>query len=142
MLARFSRSEMDDETLWAEFTGVRLSHADWTHRAHIRVAWMFLRRHAIDEAHLLMRVGIIKLNASHDLVESVTRGYHETLTRTWLALVADRQRAQPCDDSAQFFEMHAGSLGKEAPLVHYSRERLFSLEARTMFTPPDLKALP
>ena len=99
--------------------------ASWTHAAHLRVAALFLARHALDEAHLLMRVGIIRLNQAHGLVETATRGYHETLTRVWLVLVA---AGQPTD--------------RDAPLRYYSRDRLFSLEARTIFLLPDLAPLP
>src|SRR5258707_8229350 len=77
-------STLDDVALWEGFVGARLPPAEWTHRAHLRMAWMFLRQHPLDAAHLLFRVGIIKLNASHGLTETVTRGYHETLTRVWL----------------------------------------------------------
>jgi hypothetical protein len=134
---------LDDTTLWTLFDLTTLPKGDWTHAAHLRTAWLFLRRHALDEAHLLMRVGIIKLNASHGLVETASRGYHETLTRVWLALVNAAQRRTPAlADSREFLRTHAEQLGKDAPLRHYSRERLFSVEARARFITPDLAPLP
>jgi hypothetical protein len=134
---------MTDADLWDGFHRSTVSHADWTHHAHLRVAWMFLRRHAVDDAHILMRVGIIRLNAAHGLVETPTRGYHETLTRVWLLLVAAAMRATPdVDASTSFLEAHAATLGKDAPLRHYTRERLLSASARARFVEPDLLALP
>lgn len=137
---RGAGDELDDDRLWVAFHDRTLPHASWTHAAHLRIAWMHLSRYGIDEAHLRMRVGIIRLNAAHGLVESPARGYHETLTRVWLALVAAARRRDAGADSRGFIAAHA--LDRDAPLRHYSRERLFSLEARTMYVPPDLAALP
>ena len=115
----------DDDSLWCAFQDRTLPAARWTHAEHLRIAAMHLARYSLDEAHLLMRVGIIRLNLAHGLVETATRGYHETLTRVWLVLVAAGQAGE-----------------REAPLRYYSRERLFSLAARTMFVAPDLAPLP
>lgn len=132
-----------DDKLWSRFHAASLPAADWTHHAHLRVAWMYSRRHALDDAHILMRVGIIRLNASHGLVETPARGYHETMTRAWLRLVAAAMRSAPeHETSLSFLEAHAARLGKDAPLRHYTRERLLSTEARARFVEPDLLPLP
>jgi hypothetical protein len=56
---------IDDDTLWRTFCDRTLGQAEWTHTAHLRVAWLHLARYPVDEAHLRMRVGIIRLNAAH-----------------------------------------------------------------------------
>ncbi len=133
---------LGDEELWAAFTAAALPAADWTHRAHLRVAWMFLNRHPLDEAHVLMRVGIIRLNAFHGLVETPSRGYHETMTRLWLSLIAALMRTTGAPSSGAFVDACAGSLGKDAALRHYSRDRLTGVRARAVFVEPDLLPLP
>jgi ribosomal protein S18 acetylase RimI-like enzyme len=133
-------SELDDDALWAAFHDRTLSHRRWNHVAHLRIAWLHLARYALDEAHLRMRAGIVRLNAAHGLVETLERGYHETLTRTWLALVAEARRSDACANSAAFVSHHR--IAREAPLRYYTRERLFSAEARAIFVPPDLVPLP
>ena len=131
---------LDDSALWHAFQDRTLPAAQWTHAAHLRVAWMHLARHELDEAHLLMRVGIIRLNASHGLIETPQRGYHETLTRVWLVLVgAARRRSLGADSTSVLAEP---GLDRAAPLAFYRRERLFSVEARTIFVTPDLAPLP
>src|SRR5690348_11419884 len=107
---------MDDAALWGGFTEARLPASEWNHQAHLRVAWLFLDRHPLDEAHLLMRVGIVRLNASHGLVETPSRGYHETMTRVWLALVASlRSSEDPRSPSSdRFVGAHAAALTREA----------------------------
>lgn len=131
---------LDDEALWQGFQEQTLPQAQWTHTAHLRVAWLHLARYGLDEAHLRMRAGIIRLNAVHGLVETPARGYHETLTRVWLVLVAALRSRTPATDSASF--AGAPGLERDAPLRFYSRERLFSIAARAMFITPDLAALP
>jgi multimeric flavodoxin WrbA len=131
---------LNDEALWAAFHERTLTSAQWTHTAHLRMAWMYLARHSIDEAHVLMRIGIIRLNAAQGLVETPSRGYHETVTRVWLALVAAARRVAEGADSASFVAAH--NFGREVPLGFYSRERLFSTMARAMFVEPDLAPLP
>ena len=134
---------MDDRELWERFSAARLPDAAWTHRAHLRMAWLFLERHpAIDEAHILMRVGIIRLNATHGLVETTARGYHETLTRVWLVLVDALRRTEPAESSEAFVDTCAERLGRDAVLGYYSRERLMSVRARATFVDPDLMPLP
>jgi L-amino acid N-acyltransferase YncA len=133
-------AELDDDTLWAAFHARTLSHARWNHAAHLRIAWMHLERYSLEEAHLRMRAGIIRLNATHGLVESPARGYHETLTRVWLVLVAEARRLERGTDSRSFLASHV--LDRDAPLRFYSRERLFSLEARSICVPPDRAELP
>ncbi len=131
-----------DEELWTAFAAGTLPAATWTHRAHLRVAWMFLRRYSLDEAHVLLRVGIIRLNAAHGLVETPARGYHDTLTRLWLSLVAAAMRTTDAPTSDAFVDACAGALGKDAALRHYSRERLTSVRARAIFVEPDVQPLP
>jgi hypothetical protein len=133
---------MDDRALWDAFSESRLPADRWTHREHLRVAWMFLERHPLDEAHLLMRVGIIRLNAFHELVETPARGYHETLTRVWLALIARLRATASERTSDAFVEAHSASLSRDAVLSHYSRERIMSVRARSIFVEPDLAPLP
>jgi hypothetical protein len=129
-----------DAELWRAFHDGTLPAAQWTHAAHLRIAWLHLARHELDEAHLRMRIGIIRLNAAHGLVETAERGYHETLTRIWLVLVAEVRRRAPGPDSSSL--LGQPGLEREAPLAYYSRARLFSVAARARFVPPDLAELP
>jgi hypothetical protein len=135
--------QLQDEALWRAFHDATLPAAQWTHAAHLRIAWLHLARHELDEAHLRMRVGIIRLNAAHGLVETAERGYHETLTRVWLVLVAAARRRAPGPDSSHLVaQPRQPGLEREAPLAYYSRARLFSVAARARFVPPDLTELP
>lgn len=133
----------DDASLWTAFHALTLPESAWTHRQHLRIACLYLAQHTLDEAHILMRVAIVRLNAAQGLVETPSRGYHDTLTRAWLVLVAAARRDAPAfEDSARFVDAHAARLSRDALLQHYSRERLLSTEARARFVEPDLRPLP
>jgi hypothetical protein len=135
---------VSDDELWRAFSEGTLPATAWTHREHLRMAWMFTQRHELDEAHLLMRVGIIRLNAAHGLVETAQRGYHETITRVWLIVIRAllREERSRSETSSAFVDSHHEQLGKDALLKHYSRERLMSVAARARFVDPDLAPLP
>lgn len=133
---------MDDTALWEAFSAARLPAQQWTHHEHLRVAWMFLKRHPLDEAHILMRVGIIRLNAFHGLVETPSRGYHETLTRVWLTLVGAQMKITDAPSSDTFLAACGDKLRREAVFEHYSRDHVLGTRARAAFAEPDLRPLP
>ena len=133
---------MHDQSLWEAFYERSIPASQWTHREHLRIAWMHLGRWSLDESHLRMRGGIIRLNVVHNLEETVMRGYHETLTRVWFTLIGAARSEAPAPDSEAFLARHFDRLGKDTPLRHYTRERLFSPTARSVFLAPDLEPLP
>jgi hypothetical protein len=133
---------MNDDELWDAFVSATLPEKDWTHQGHLRVAWLYSRRHPLDEAHVLMRVGIIRLNKTHGLVETAARGYHETITRVWLAVVRSLMNEVRAESSLAFVEACGDRLARDALLRHYSRERLMSVEARARYVDPDVSPLP
>lgn len=132
---------MTDEQLWDAFQDRTLSSTKWTHEAHLRVAYMFLKRHSLDDAHILMRGGIIRLNQAHALVETPTRGYHETITRAFLCLLV-AEADNFVEDSYTFVSTRDHFFSKEMLLEYYSRDLINSQIARAIFVPPDKRAFP
>jgi hypothetical protein len=133
---------MDDAELWQRFSTQDLTHAEWNHRLHVRTAFLHLSRYELDEAHLRMRAGIIRLNQRHGLEETPSRGYFETMTRVWLCLVQAARRQCAAVDSVALLEHCPALLDRELPLRHYTKERLMSVQARAIFVEPDRAALP
>ena len=68
---------MDDEELFKQFENLSLPFAQWTHRAHVKVAYLYLSAHPFDQALVLMRKGIKAYNAANKVPESSTSGYNE-----------------------------------------------------------------
>lgn len=134
--------ELDDEGLLDAFLDRRISERGWSHMAHVRTACVHAARYDLDEAHLRLRAGIIRLNERHGLVESSARGYCETLTRAWLHLVDEARRRMRLDDSRALLRASPELLDRALPLRHYSKALLMSVRARSVFVPPDLVPLP
>lgn len=133
---------IDDDELWQRFSEQRLEHAQWNHRLHLRIAYLHAVRFELDEAHLRLRAGIIRLNQRHGLEESPERGYFETLTRVWLQLVAVFSKMSQAPTSIHLLQRCPELLDRALPLRYYSKGVLVSRRARAIFVPPDLAPLP
>jgi hypothetical protein len=77
---------MTDDEFLAAFEACRLPRDHWTHEAHVRMAWLYLREMRLEEVIATVRGGIRRYNASH----GNTEGYHETITVAYLVLIDSR----------------------------------------------------
>lgn len=96
------------------------------------------------EALARLRTGISQLNDSHGTPNSATRGYHETITRAYVHLLAEFLDSVPrtMPLAERVARLLASRLAaKEALLQFYSRERLMCSEARATWIEPDLLPL-
>jgi hypothetical protein len=135
--------DASDRELLLAFEAAAIPSAEWTHRAHVRVAFVYLGRHALDAALDAMRRGIRRLNAANDVLDTPSSGYHETVTVAWLTLVAAARRAHPdCATSDALLARCPALLDKTRLRAHYSRDHLRSADARARFVEPDLAPLP
>jgi len=100
------------------------------------------QRYPLDEAHLRLRAGIIRLNERHGLIETSARGYFETLTRAWLVLVADAGARSGATSSRELLERCPELYDRTLLSRYYSNELLASVRARAIFVTPDLESLP
>jgi hypothetical protein len=125
------------------FEDCTLPREEWTHAAHLTVALWHLLQFDWPEASARVRRGIKRYNAAHGIAATPTGGYHETLTLFWLRVVrtfldAERNEARALVHLANDL---AATHDRGLPLKHYTREHLFSPEARTNWVEPDLKPL-
>ena len=130
--------------LLRRFEDCTLPREEWTHAAHLTVALWHLLQFDWPEAVARVRRGIKRYNATHGIVTTPTGGYHETLTLFWLRAVrtfleAERNEGRSLVSLANELVATADT---GLPLRHYTRERLFSPEARANWVEPDLKPLP
>lgn len=134
---------MDDAEHLRRFEDHSLPHEQWNHRAHLKVAYLYLQQFPFPEALERMRTGIKAYNAAHGIQDTPTGGYHETLTQVWLQLVSTTLRQfGPADTADAFFDAQSQLSSKRAPLLFYSRDLIMSAEAKRAFVAPDLAALP
>jgi hypothetical protein len=120
-----------------------LPSSDWTHSAHFAVALWLLKRRGADATRdmpLLIRA----YNEATGLANTVTSGYHETITvaslRATHSWLHDRTGVAEC---LILKEMLGTPLGRSDWLFKYwSKAVLFSPTARSGWVEPDLEPLP
>lgn len=116
----------------------------WTHEAHLATcAWLILERPDIAPERDLPGL-IRRYNESVGGLNSDTEGYHETITQVSIrgvrAALARSEGKGLCERVNALLLAPEGR--RDWPLRFYSRERLFSGEARLGWMEPDLGGLP
>ena len=122
-----------------------LPREEWTHEAHLAAITYLLLRHPEIDLDAELPDLIRGYNESVGGVNSDTEGYHDTITRAFLRGI--RLFLSEADLREPLHELVNGLLlspmgRRDWPLRFYSRERLFSVDARRGFLRPDLSALP
>jgi outer membrane protein assembly factor BamD (BamD/ComL family) len=138
---------MDDVELLQKFEDCTLSFDQWTHRAHVKVAYLHLRQFTFDEALNYLRTRIKRYNAAHNVPEDLPmRGYNETTTRALLHLIAAvmqaYEKSHPVQTADEFYDMHPQVHSKHVLRFFYTVDRRMHPEAKTKFIEPDLTPLP
>jgi len=131
--------ELSDDEMLDRFLRCDLPHESWTHRSHLRVAYMLLTRHGLVEAIDRMRAGIQRFNAFHHVPEAIDAGYHETITQAWLRIIHRIIQAHGRDEgAAAFIERHAYLDNKFLLRLFYTRERIMTARAKREYVEPDV----
>ena len=117
--------------------------AEWKHRSHLKVAYLYLRQFPFEQALERIRINIKRYNAATNTPESLDRGYHETVTVAWLRLVHFTLcEYGPAASADEFLEVQEHLLNRKALRFFYSRDQLISWRAKSEFVPPDLAPFP
>jgi hypothetical protein len=138
----YYRSDEEIETVVRGFESCTIEPAAFDHRAHLTVAFAYLHlsRLNVAEATKRMRAGLYRF-LDHNNVER--QKYNETITLFWIKRVrgflAEIAAERPVAEIANKMIEACG----DAKLIYeyYSKERLSSDEARTMWVEPDVKAI-
>jgi hypothetical protein len=142
---RFFRSDAEIEHIGEGLVARTLPRPEWTHEAHLAATtYLLTRRPDINLDKELPGI-IRRYNESVGGVNTDIEGYHETITRVFLhgvrLFLAEADLREPLHELVN--ELLLSPMGRrDWPLRFYSAERLFSVEARRHFVPPDLAALP
>ena len=148
VLSRMVDMTGGDEAFLASFEECTLPYAQWTHRSHVKVAFLYLSRLPFEGALERVRAGIKKYNAAQGglIVEGPTTGYNETTTRATLHVIAAvmgaYEKTHPTPDAESFCEMHPQLMSKHVLRLFYSPERRMYPRAKGEFVEPDLAPLP
>lgn len=129
-----------DRSFRASVESCELAPSEFDHRAHIRLAYVYLAEHDTQHAYELMRETLHRFLDHHGVERSK---YHDTLTRAWIMAVRHFMEKTPRADSADaFIDANPTMLDSRIMMTHYSADLLFSDEARDRFVEPDLEPIP
>jgi hypothetical protein len=138
--------EMTDAELLHQFESLTLPFAEWTHRAHVKVAYLYLTKLPFNLALEKISANIQRYNAHNNVPEGPTSGYNQTTTHAFLHLVAAVMSAYgkvfPNQDADTFCDTHPQLMTRHALRLFYSPECRMHPLAKTQFIEPDLTPLP
>ncbi len=78
------RLSATDREFRKEFEACKFPPAEFSHRAHVRLAYVYLTEHDTDAAHQLMQNALLNFLRYHGIDVSK---YHQTMTRAWIMAV-------------------------------------------------------
>jgi hypothetical protein len=116
----------------------------WTHEAHLAAClWLLAERPDIDVDARIADI-ICRFNESVGGVNDDMQGYHDSITRSYVAGVRlFLTETTEAGLAARVNALLRSPMGRrDWPLRFYSRDLLFSVPARRGFVPPDLAPLP
>jgi len=132
--------------LVARFEDGTLPKREWTHQAHLAVALWYASRLPFEEALVLVREGIRRVNAAHGVATTPTGGYHETITRFYMMVICRYVTREEAGGSGSDWADRANRLlarygARDLPLRHYTKDLLMSSGARFGWVEPDLRPI-
>ena len=125
----------DDEFVHA-FEAAILPADQFTHAAHVRVAWWYLRHHPLGEALTRFTASLKRYAAHH----GATGLYHETITVAYVLLIAERLATSPNLSWLDFSAAYPELLARQPSLLdrYYDEGTLKSPQARERYVMPVL----
>ena len=136
-------SDEDADRIYDRVIKCALPRPEWTHPAHLVFATVLLERMGLAGAEQSMPGMIRAYNESVGTPNNDSEGYHHTITLFFLRHI-DAFSGSLSDGSvgAAATRLLASPLAApDYPLIYYSKELLFSVEARRNWIEPDLKPL-
>ena len=128
-----TEDDLSDEALVAGFESTELAADRFTHAAHVRVAWCYLRSRSLLESIVHFAEGIRRFaNAKGALTK-----YHETITIAYLLIIHERLNGARSLTWASFADRNPDLFDRPLLSRYYSEQLLTSERARDVFVLPD-----
>jgi hypothetical protein len=137
-----SLTDMDIERIALGVIDRTLPKPEWTHAAHFAAALWLIAQHG-DNAERVMPPLIRAYNAATGVANTDTSGYHETITLVSLRAARSVIRGhEGAPLSTVLQTLMASEFGKSGwPLAYWTKDVLFSAEARRRWVEPDVRGL-
>lgn len=118
-----------------------LPRAAWTHAAHVAVGACYAVRHGAG-AFAHTRTGILRHNEAVGTPNTDTSGYHETLTRFWVDVLATLTAGIDDEWRAACLAVERFGTRRDYHVQFYGVDVVRSVEARRTWQPPDRAEFP
>ena len=131
---------VEDIAFQQSFELFEVAPSAFDHAAHVRLAYIYLCQHSVEEATERMKHSLL---AFLDHLGIGRSKFHGTITRAWIMAVRHFMEISPLSKSSlDFIAVNPRLLDSNIMLRHYSAQVLFSQDARAKFVQPDLAAIP
>ena len=133
-------ANLSDSQFQAAFEAVEMDVKAFDHEQHVRLAWLYLKEHDLEQAFQRYKRSLIKFATAWGYPGL----YHETITWCYLSLI---HQAVATSDNEQtwvaFRDQNPAIMSKSPPIIfhHYSKDLIASKEARASIVEPDIKPL-
>ena len=143
-LTTIAVSPSEIEELVADFQDHSLPSERWTHQAHLIVGTYYAYHFPLEQAIYYLRSGIITYNVATGGKNTHERGYHETITQLWAkllkAFVQKKCTGLTLAESCTTL-LNSPYAAQEIMFRFYSKDLLFSTQARALWVEPDLASI-
>ena len=133
------QTSQEDRDFRSAFEAGAIPPSDFTHQAHVRLAYVYLVESGVEPAVLRMRDALLRFIEHNGIPRDK---FHETMTRAWVLAVRHFMSRSPSASFADFIAEHRELLDSKIMLTHYSADLLFSDQARAQFVEPNLDPIP
>ena len=125
---------LSDDELLRQFTETTLPADAFHHTQHVRVAWLYVRRHGLPAALTEFSQALRRFADA----KGATMLYHATITWAYLLLINERQQRAPADTWDEFACANPDLLTWKPSVLDtmYSSDVLWSDFARDTFVMP------
>jgi hypothetical protein len=127
---------VDDREFVTQFEECTLPPDSFSHRNHVRLAWLYLKEEPLLAALDRFRRSLKRYAGSL----GASAKYHETITFAFLFLIHERMQQAPADETFDAFAERNPELFQKILLRYYREETLASPLAREVFVMPDAAA--
>eukprot|EP00731_Ephydatia_muelleri_P028436 Em0020g80a len=131
-----------DHAFMKAFEDVTLATEDWTHEAHIRMAWNYLVEHGKQEAMPLIKYGIQKYTEQNK--GKIKNVYNDTVTVFFIHMIdwAIQQFQGRPHTFEEFLQANPQLSDSKLIYKYYSEHALGSDQAKKRWIQPDIQPLP
>jgi hypothetical protein len=93
-----------DQIFLQAFETGALPFERWDHKAHIRMAWLYLTSYENPQALKKIKDGIMNYNSIHK--EKIKTGYCEKTTQTWIKIISEKIKTKKEISFPSFIEQN------------------------------------